>query len=58
MQADQVAGRDLELQAAASAFDDGQTIAPAFAISVLSSRAGETPSASAACMPMRSAFGS
>ena len=31
---------------------------PAFAISVFKSRCGETPSASAACMPMRSAFGS
>ena len=36
-----------------------QTVAlPAFAIRVFSSRAGATPSASAACMPMRAAFGS
>ena len=34
------------------------TAPPAFAISVFSSRAGSTPSASAACMPMRAAFGS
>src|SRR5437764_1357899 len=34
------------------------TAPPAFAISVLSNRAGSTPSASAACRPMRAAFGS
>jgi len=34
------------------------TAPPALAISVFSSLDGETPSASAACMPIRSAFGS